>query len=420
MHLGPSARVLLITAAVVLLAATIPTHPSVALGIAVVVLVFSVALSAPSLLLAIVFGSTFAAWRVGAASLNMSVCDAATVMALIAALPYVPWKSRPLRAVLVGLVFYLALISISLAANATDRAIAEWFHRAVLVGGAVLIGAAVAHRRETAIALRSFCLASAVVAVGAIYTSLTTGLAPAFPFGMHKNAAGSGLAIAVIVLVVAPGQLAVRAPTIRFLRVLVIAGLVATQSRGATLALVAALAIYMLRHGRSRQRAPILFLIISMGLIVASVVTLQDELQFNPKFNAIDTRTDAFDIAINDVWLPRPLVGGGLRWFQEANGANAGIHNEVIAELSEVGLIGLFGFIVLMGSILRSLMRRRRSPIGEIALLVFIFLLLFGLTEILWVAGTITLTMLIVGLAVGEDEPVALATDRDTTAQATA
>ena len=43
------------------------------------------------------------------------------------------------------------------------------------------------------------------------------------------------------------------------------------------------------------------------------------------------------------------------------------------------------------------------APIGELAFLVFVSQFLFGLTDIYWVAGSFSLSMLIIGLAVGVD-----------------
>jgi len=417
-----AARMVVVPGALVVaicaLALTIPSRPAFALGVAVVLLALSIVLAAPSLLFALVFATTYAYWRVGPNTLNMSVCDAVTLVALVAAIPYVPWRSRALRRVLIGLAFYLALIGVSLLAHPTERAIAEWFHRGVLFGGAVLIGAAVANRRETGIVLRTFVYAGALVSLSAIYESITSGFEPAYPFTMHKNLAGSLLSIAIIVLVLAPSHLVFRRTTTRALLVLLVAGLAATQSRGAALALVAVFAVHAIRSRGGRRRAPVFLLVVSLVLIVGSVVTLEDELKANPRFNAIEARVNAFDFAVNDVWLQHPLSGGGLRWFQEFGTTNAGVHDLVLAELSEVGLIGLFGLIVLLGNTTVVLLRRR-SRISQMALLVFLFQILFGLTQIFWVAGTLTLTMLMVGLAIGE-QPARFAGSQDAVAPATA
>jgi hypothetical protein len=397
-----------VVAGAVVLGALIPRDPSPALGVGAFLLLLGVVLAAPALLLAAVFATVFAPWRVGPGALQMSICDAITVLALLAALPYVPWHKRPLRVILAALCFYLALLFVVVVSHPTQRAVFEYFHRSVLFGGTAVIGAAVANRNQVKSALKALVFASAVVAVAAIYYSLAHGLSPAYPFGfsgINKNLAGSLLAIVIILLIVAPGRVGLRMSVIRHIRVLCILGLLATQARGAGLALVAAIAIYAVRHRSARQRAPIFFLTVAIVLIGVSIVTLRSEYINNPKFNAIDQRTTSFTAAINNEWLPHPITGAGLRWFQANDTGNyiaSGVHNIVIAELSEGGLIALVGLAVLLGITLRVL-RRRRDPLGEAAFLILVCQILFGMTDVFWVAGSFSLAMLMVGLAVGED-----------------
>jgi hypothetical protein len=125
----------------------VPGHLGFAGAIAFTLLAVGIILTAPAILLAAVFATTFAYFRVGPASVNMSMGDAVTVLAVLAAVPFVPWRNRSLRRVLMGLAFYLVLVLISVLAHPTDKAIAEWFHRAVLCGGTVVIGAAAAGSR---------------------------------------------------------------------------------------------------------------------------------------------------------------------------------------------------------------------------------------------------------------------------------
>jgi O-antigen ligase len=305
--------------------------------------------------------------------------------------------------VLAALFVYQALLLVVVAAHPTDRAVAEWFHRATLFGGAVIVGAAIAHRRQTAQALRAFYLACVVIVPVAVVDTLTSGLEPAYPFGMHKNAAGTLFAIGLVILVIAPGVLEVRPTTIRFLRVLLAIGLLATRSRGAAVAFVLVVALYAVRHARARQRAPVLLLIISVGLLVWAVSSLEEEAETNPEFSAIATRQDSYDVAFNDVFLIQPIAGGGLRWFQADDGTAAAPHNLVIAELSEAGVVGLAGLLVLIGATILAL-RARRDAVGEAAYYTFIFAVAASLIGIFWVAGTLTLPLLVVGLAVGARE----------------
>jgi O-antigen ligase len=397
---GPIVGTALAAAAVILVAALVRTEAGFALQVSVLLAALGFALLAPSLIFAATFAGVYAYWRVGPAEINMSLSDALTVLAVVAAVPYAPWNSPTLRRILSALFFYLGLVLITVGAHPSGRAVAEWLHRGVIVGGAVIVGAAIAHRGQIAMALRAFLSVSAIVAVAAIVDTLTKGLTSAYPFGMHKNSAGPLLAAAAIVLIVAPSTPRLSHSVVRYLRLLVIAGLFATQSRGAGLALVAVIAIWAVRHARRRFRAPLLFLCIAVALVVVSVTTLQSETVENPEFNAVVLREATFDYAINNVWEPSPLAGGGLRWFVIQQ-IDLGVpHNLVIAELSETGLLGLLGLGVLTLTTLRVLYRRR-DPIGEAAFYGFVFILLFGLTGIFWVAGSLTLPMLLVGLAAG-------------------
>ena len=71
-------------------------------------------------------------------------------------------------------------------------------------------------------------------------------------------------------------------------------------------------------------------------------------------------------------------------------------------ELSETGLVGIFGLAAFLGLMLNAL-RKNHGAMSETAYLVMLERILDGLLGIFWVAGTGTLPFLVVGLAVGED-----------------
>ncbi len=102
------------------------------------------------------FPATFAYWRVGPASIGMSVADALTFLGALAALPYVPWRSPTLRRVVVATAGYCGILFVTVVAHMSERALVEVFHRASIVIGAVLIGAAVARLGRVRLALRAF------------------------------------------------------------------------------------------------------------------------------------------------------------------------------------------------------------------------------------------------------------------------
>jgi hypothetical protein len=317
-------------------------------------------------------------------------------------LPHVPWHNRTLRRVLAGLGFYLTLLLIVVLAHPTDRAKIEWVHRLVLYGGAVMIGAAIAHRHQIRNSLRALVYVATLVGLVAVLDTLTHGLQPAYPFGLHKNGAGPMLAMVAMLLIAAPWRVEIRPSVLRHMRIIIIAGVFATQSRGAGLALVAVICIYALRHKRARQRAPIFFLLVATVLIAVSVVTLKDQQENNPKFNGVELRQNTIDAALNDAWAHNRITGAGLKYFAATFNTAGGAEQIFVAELSEAGLIGLLGLLVMTTNTWLVL-QPRRDPLGEAAFLVFTLDLLYALTGIFWVAGTLTLPMLIVGLAVGED-----------------
>lgn len=375
--------------------------PAIALGVAGLALALSFVIAAPSVLLVAVFPATFALGRIASGGFDASMCDLVTALALLAALPFVPWHDRALRRVLGALAFYLALLTVAVLANPSTRAAAELGHRAVLFGGAVLIGAVVAHRNHVTAALRAVIAAASVVSVAAVIDAISSGFEPAFAFGLNKNGAGPLLAICALLLFLVPERIALPRSLAGPLLLLILCGLLATQSRGAGLALVAAVAINTVRrsHGR-RRRLSVLVLVGALVVLAVSVVTLRDEDSGpNAKFNGVNTRTDYYDFAIDEVWAAQPVAGAGLKWFRANGSDDSGPHNIAVAELSEAGVVGTVGLAVLVGTTL-AVLWKRRSRLGQAAAVIFIFEILYAMTSIFWVAGVVTLPLLVVGLGV--------------------
>ena len=325
-----------------------------------------------------VFPATFAYWRVGPASVDMSLADALTFVGMVAALPYVPWHSQKLRRLLVVTVAYCALLMLTVLAHPASRSLIEVFHRASIVIGAVLIGAAVARLDRVQLALRAFLGAAAVISTAAALDTVAHHLQPAYPFGIQKNAAGELIVMGLIVLLAAPQRVGLSRVGTGVLAAVLVVGLAASEARGPALALVAVFALQLLRQRRrgSAHRivrlAPLL-LVASVLLIGISVVTYseRDLNASTEQFNSLNSRLDTYHYAIENVWKPHLLDGSGLKWFFAPGSPVGAPHNLVIAELSEAGLIGLAGLIVLLVVFIQS-MRRSSSDLGEAAFLVLI------------------------------------------------
>jgi len=412
LRLAPVVRralVVPVAAAQVVLAAWAAMNPRLVFSLLLLGITGAVAMVLPVPVLLAVAPSTFGYWRVGPAALDMSVADAMVVIGTLAALPYVPWRNRALRLMLVALAFYTAVMAVSVVASPSTAAAFEVAHRAVMVAGSLFIGAALATLGRARAALRVFLAACVVVALAAIAVGVSSGLEPAYPFGMHKNAVGALLASGLLVLVATRSTLGLGGMLTIGGGVTILAGLLASQSRGAALGLAAASAVYLFRHGGQRwvRFAPVI-LVVSLAMLAFAILSFnaeQSSVQGTSaaQHSSYTTRISTYSYAIEHVWKPHVLFGSGPRWFM-LPGAGAGVpHNLVIQELSETGIVGLGGLTLLLGVMLARLWRMR-TPLGDAGFLVLSERILDSMLGILWVAGTGTLPFLVVGLAVGDDE----------------
>lgn len=394
-----------IAAAEAVLAAAAATNPLTAGALVGAIVAVAVAVLAPAIILAATFPATFAYWRVGPSAAGMSITDAMTILGALASIPYVPWRSQLLRQMLRPFAIYIGLLAISVAAHTTPRTVTELAHRVLLVVGALMIGAAISHLGHTRLALRALFLAAAVVSVAAVIFTLTHGLAPAYPFGIHKNAAGGLLASCLIIALTSGDRLEIRHQWAWVLYTLIGIGFMSSQSRGTMLALVAVVLVFVTRHGRGRglRLAPILFAVTLVLLgIAAATYTQRDLAASDAKFSSLNTRVDNYTDAFENEFKPHPMVGAGMKWFRITDGTSAGPHNLIIAELSETGLAGMVGLTVFLALMLNAL-RKNHGAMSETAYLVMLERILDSLLGIFWVAGSGTLPFLVVGLAVGED-----------------
>jgi O-antigen ligase len=363
------------------------------------------AVVAPAVILASAFPGTFAYWRVGPAAAGMSVADALTIVGSLAALPYVPWSSRMLRKILVPFALYVGMLAITVAAHPSTRTATELGHRVLLVVGSLVIGSAIANLGRTRLALRFLFIVAGLVSVAAIVDTLSRHLAPAYPFGIQKNASGALLASCLLMAVTVGNRLELSRRWSIVLYGLIAVGFMASQSRGTMLALLAVLLVFATRHGRGRLKrwAPVLLVVTVVLLgVAAATYTERDLAAKDPKFSSLNTRVDNYTYALDNQFVPHPIVGAGMKWFKISDSTGNGPHNFVIAELSETGILGLFGLLIFLGVMLNTL---RKSPhaMSEAAYLVVLERILDSLLGIFWVAGTGTLPFLVVGLAVGEE-----------------
>ena len=383
-------------------------RPANALQILVGLVLVVSAIAFPRIVLVLALLATVFPQRVGPAAINMSVTDAVSLLGIVAALRFIPWTDRRLRIVIGGLAIYLGTLAVSLVAHHDQRAVFEWAHRGVLYLGTIFIGVAIVRSGTTRTALRIFMVAMVPLAIASAFDALRTGLEPAEVFQLNKNHAGLLLATGFLVAFTAGRQLVWTNRTLLVLRVLCLVGLAATQSRAAALGLVAAFAVRPLILGRrgNQRAASIGILVVAVGLLAVSAISLNTRDLERPddqlRYNAINSRTEGIRQSLDEVWAKNRFVGGGLRYFANPARPYATPHNVVVSEMSEAGLIGLFGLIVLLVATMMAL-RRSHAPLVVLGTTAFVLRVTQGMADIFWVAGPLTVALILVGMGLTEE-----------------
>jgi O-antigen ligase len=368
------------------------------------------ALCAPAAAVASVLPAAWLRTRVGPASFDLTLSDVALVIGAGVALSRMPWGSPTVRRVLGGCAVYLLAALVAVVADPNRRAALEWLHRVALAPGAVVVGAAMVATGVLARAMALFVAISGVFGVAAIGEALTNGFAPAYPLGMHKNAAGFLLLLAVLVCVVAPASIAMPR-NIRHLAALVCAGgLLATQNRGAAVAAVVCAAVWAVRQPRVPGVVRALSVGAAAAVLAVVISAFSSPVESRSQFDSVASRQLTNEYAL-DLWREDPLTGAGIRFFRDpAFFFEARLreqttfgepHNVVVSVLSETGLVGLAGFAVMIATALRAL-RPMRFELGRLALVVLVARLVETQFGIWWVAGSAVVPFLLLGAAACE------------------
>lgn len=394
-----TAGVLLVVLAQVAIGLLVVRSPTYGVLAAIALVGGLIAMFSPLTAAAFAFPATIATWRLGGGGFDLSYADAVLIMSTLLALPFVPWQSRTLRRLLSALFVYVLIIAVTILANPSPRAVIELFHRVELVGGALVVGSAVAAAGKARFALRLVLAACGALAAGAVVYTLTHDLGPAYPFNVNKNAAGFLLTGALLVLVVAPDLVELPRSAMVPVQALLLAGLVACQSRASAATFLVVLFIAMLRRRGSRALLPVVGALALAAMVWSTSQHLTDQTP-KAKHNALNSRLETYDSTLN-LWADHPVFGLGLRFFRDPSLEMAEPHNVVISALGESGLVGTVGLVVFLALVIHTL-RRQRVQLSRLAVYLVVAQFINALADIYWVAGRGTLPWLIVGLAAGE------------------
>jgi hypothetical protein len=359
-----------------------------------------VLLVARGALLVLALPACFAANRLTVVGVELSVADAALAAMVIAALPFVDRSNRAVRGVLTVGAIYLVATGVNVFAVTTRTAVVEWVHRWFLVVGAILIGAAIAQCGRTIAALRALLAVAIVFALASIHEAIGTGFRPAYTFGFHKNFVGPLLAMTVLTVLAGRPMFRIPAWSSSIAQLIMVLGLLATQSRASMLGLVAGVAVLFVRSGRLRWRSVLLAPVLA-GLSFFVYVSIRTNLTGlnDTRFSPIRTRIAQYETAWGH-FVDHPVFGVGIRWFKTPGTIDAEPHSALFVTLSETGAWGL---VAVAGLFIGTWMvlRRAAAPLADAAIAVLAFRLVEGQFAIFWLAGTMTLPWLLVGLAAG-------------------
>ena len=118
------------------------------------------------------------------------------------------------------------------------------------------------------------------------------------------------------------------------------------------------------------------------------------------RFSSVNSRLATYDASLK-LWRRDPVVGVGLKFWRDpafsGETAFGEPHNLVVSALGESGVIGLAALCLLLGITL-AVVRRSRSDLAALAVLIWIATAVDSLVGIFWVAGTLTFAWIVVGL----------------------
>lgn len=421
--LAPTGLVVVATATAAFTAGAIGGHLGLTMIIALtgLLVVGLLAFIRPAIVGVIALLSTFYIYRVGAgsdpgAASGISYPDVALAGAAAVAVPAMlrTAELKRLTLPLIGLAAYLTALLPTLMLNWSHRSALEAGHRIVLVGGAMVVGAWMAKDGLAPIALRLLLAVGFVVGVVTVVIGVSHGFStPAQPFRLNKNYGGAIQADLAIIVLVLGRRLGLSVP-VRSISALVFVGATfAAHSRGSLLGVCAGLLLVLVAGGFARSRGTRTFVVaLAIALGIFMYISIQKQMDVPTaefKLNSLGVR-QAVEREVQAIWRTSPWDGVGLKYFNSGQyGAlgNQPANSVVDNELAESGVIGLAGFVALIGCVAAAGWARRKDQFVLAGLALVIGHVAHGQVDIYWQAGLVPLPFVVfgMGLALPPDTP---------------
>ena len=339
----------------------VPSNPIYALLIALAVCAFGVTLMDSAFVPLMMVIPALVSYRIGVGGANLTVSDAALFIAFFPAVFFAQRPFTPLLRTLIWFgVIYEASTFFTLVANPYTANVVEWVHAGLLTVGTLVVGWSIGREGHARLGLTILLLGVTVIGASAIVQGLLQyahgdfdSVYPAWPFPMHKNAAGCILGIAAALAYARP-------PWVRWHPLfgqicfwICVLGILTTQSRQALTGLAVGLIVVVLRtQGSSRERRSKIILLGVAPALAGVYFLVRSQIATGNEYNSFFQRVDWFKESIR-IWKTDPLFGVGLRWwYTDRFPDKFQPPNAILEMLSTAGLFGLAGYVLLMGGTL--------------------------------------------------------------------
>jgi hypothetical protein len=305
---------------------------------------------------------------------------------------------------------YVVAMAAIVVLHPSGRAFGEAFHRTLLVGGALSVGAWVYLEGKSRLALRLLVGVAAAAGVLCIIVGAAHGFRqPAQPLGLNKNYIGSVLGLSMLVALAAPGDLQIKQKWQYILLVAMGGGLAATHARAAMIGLVVGIFVWFFRtHSDYRKRGFVFAAVLAVGFVAYASFLVQGQFantDATKNTNSVAVRNKTESATIN-LWRTSPVVGVGIYYYNNAyyQGVNRFLvapTNVVVEALAEGGIVLASGLIIFnIGAI--AVLLRYRNPLAVAGLALVADRLAHGMFDIFWTAGDSSLPWFIVGMGMAQ------------------
>lgn len=397
----------LLAAVALMMGGLVPRQPLIPLAIAGFILALGVTAAQPAAIPLAAVPLIVLVPRVDLGPVDMSWSDFSLGLATVTALVF---TQRPLSAPMRNLLWLNALYQLAtlftVVLNPFTQNVLEWFHAWVLVSGALLVGWTVGRAGLATWGVNLLMVAIIVLGLITLGNAAVqylrgdfSAVYPTWPFGMHKNFAGTVLGFGATIAYARPRWLGWgRLPADVVFWFLAV-GILTTQSRQAIVALgVAVLFIAWRQRGPEQKRSTLIALAVLPALaLVATLV--KDQIEEGSQFNSVFQRLQWFEDTI-DFWAESPWVGHGLRFWVADRGLGFQPPQVFLEVLASAGVIGLTAFVLMIGGTLTVLWKVPRVY-ATIGLALLLSRLTQSQLDLFWIAVQVPLPFLVIGIGLG-------------------